>query len=323
VIDEVQKAPAILNVVHDLLEKPGGQNLRFILTGSSSRKLKSAGADLLAGRALTLEFHPFIAKELGEYWNLETALKQGMLPVVWNSEDPQGSLRSYIGTYLKEEVLQERLVRNLESFARFLEVMTFSQGSPLNTSAMARESSIGQKAAEGYVSLVEDLLIGSRLSVFQKKAKRELSVHPKFYYFDCGVFRSLHPMGALDEPHQIEGQVLETLVYQHLKAWISYHDPSLNLYFWRTRSEVEVDFILYGKEEFVAIEVKNSSRIRMEDLKGLRSFGEDYPQAKLIYLYRGEKRERHFENILCLPVDDFLRNLDPSFSLEKAIQEAI
>lgn len=312
IVDEVQKVPALLSVVHELLERPFGKNLQFILTGSSSRKLKSMGADLLAGRALSLQFHPFLAKELGSHWNLDQALQMGTLPVVLASEDPSASLSAYIGTYLKEEVLQERLVRNLESFARFLEVLSFSQGSPLNVSSMSREASVGQKTAEGYIEIIQDLLIGSKLTVFQKKAKRELSSHPKFYYFDCGVFRSLRPVGPLDEPHQIEGQVLETLVYQHLRAWLSYQNDSSNgIYYWRTRSDVEVDFVLYGKNLFSAIEVKNSSRIRVEDLKGLRTFGEDYPQAKLIFLYRGSKRELHYGNIACLPVDGFLKGLDP------------
>ncbi len=310
VIDEVQKVPALLSVVHDLLEKPQGKNLRFILTGSSSRKLKTAGADLLAGRAHTIQFHPFMATELDRHWDLERALEIGTLPVVWNSEDASNSLQSYIGTYLREEVLQERLVRNLGNFSRFLEVMSFSQGSSLNISAMGRECQIEQKTAEGFVELIEDLLIGSRLSVFQKRAKRELSTHPKFYYFDTGVYRSLRPTGPLDTPENIAGIALETLVYQHLRAWISIKDPKLTLSYWRTRSGVEVDFVVYGKEEFIAIEVKNSNRIRTEDLRALRTFAEDYPESKQIFLYRGAQREMHHD-ILCLPIDDFFKNLDP------------
>ena len=308
VIDEVQKVPGILNVVHHLLEEKNGTKIQFILTGSSSRKLKHSGADLLAGRALMLKFSPFTAAELGSYWDLKKAMNIGMLPVVWAAEDPDGALRSYIGTYLREEVLQERLVRNLESFARFLEMMSFSQGSPLNISSVAREAHVQQKTAEGYVELIEDLLIGTRVPVFKKKAKRELSSHSKFYYFDAGIYKSLRPIGPLDDPQGMGGAILETLVYQHLQAWIQLQDPSLSLYFWRTRSDVEVDFVVYGASAFFAVEVKNSDRIRMEDLKGLRTFGEDYPNARKVFLYRGEKSEIH-HGIECIPAEKFLRSL--------------
>ncbi|MGK5088578.1 AAA family ATPase [Bdellovibrionota bacterium FG-2] len=314
VIDEVQKVPSLLSVVHSILEKPVGRNVRFILTGSSSRKLKAVGADLLAGRALTLEMHPFMAAELGSTWSLKKAMEIGMLPVVWGGEDPRSVLRAYLGTYLKEEVLQERLVRNLESFSRFLEAISFSQGSVLNVSAMARDAHVGQKTAEGYLELIEDLLIGKRLEVFRKKAKRELSAHSKFYFFDAGVFRAARPLGPLDEPGAIGGVALETLVYQHLRAWIAYRDPSLSLHYWRTRSDVEVDFVVYGQDTFMALEVKHSTRIRMEDLRGLRAFKEDYPEAKVMFLYLGSRQETH-HGIACVPLEQFLLRLDPFMSL--------
>ena len=314
VIDEVQKVPSLLSVVHDLLEQPYGKKTRVIMTGSSSRKLRAAGADLLAGRALNLTFHPFMAKELGAHWDLSRALQWGTLPVVWASEDPLAALNSYVGTYLKEEVLQEGLVRNLGNFSRFLEVMSSSQASPVNVSAMAREAQVGQKTAEGYVQLIADLLLGEKLPLFTKKAKRELSAHAKFFYFDCGVFQSLRPSGPLDAPASIAGVGLETLVYQHLRAWIAYGARALSLHFWRTRSGVEVDFVIYGKEEFAAIEVKASRRIRSEDLGGLRAFGTDYPGARLLLLYGGEKKEI-IDNIICLPVGQFLKDLDPAHAL--------
>jgi predicted AAA+ superfamily ATPase len=308
VIDEVQKAPELLSVVHSLIEERCGHV--FVLTGSSSRKLKHAGVDMLAGRALLRTMHPFMAGELGEVFDLDTALTQGMLPVVWDSPEPSGVLRSYVGTYLREEVRMEGLVRSLEDFSRFLEVMSFSHAQILNTSNVARDCGVERKTVEGYLSVLEDLLLARRLPVFQKRAKRETTQHPKFFLFDAGVFRSLRPMGPLDSPEEAAGPALEGLVHQHLRAWIDYGGRDLDLYYWRTRSGSEIDFVLYGSDGFHAIEVKNSARLRPSDLIPLRTFRQDYPECTPLFLYRGEA-PLLIDGIRCLHVDDFLRRLHP------------
>lgn len=277
VIDEIQKVPELLSVVHFLIERKLG--LRFILTGSSSRKLKKTGADLLAGRVIKQTLHPFMAVELGKKFNLASALKQGLLPLVFSAADPDAVLRTYASLYVKEEVQMEGLVRNIGNFSRFLEAVSFSHGSLINISNVARECEVERKVVEAYVTILEDLLLAIRIPVFSKKAKRATITHPKFYYFDVGVYRSLRPRGPLDKPEEIEGAALEGLVAQHLIAWSFYRDEKNKVYFWRTAAGSEVDFIVYGEEVFWAIEVKNTSKIRPEDLRSLRSFKSEYPQS--------------------------------------------
>jgi uncharacterized protein len=313
VIDEIQKVPELLPVVHDLIEMK--KEWKFILTGSSARKLKRKGVDMLGGRALLYSLHPFMAAELGKNFNFDKALHFGLLPLTTFSESPDQVLRSYAALYLREEVQMEGLVRNIGSFSRFLEAISFSHSSQLNISNVAQECGVERKTVEGYVEILEDILLGSRLPVFTKRAKRQLAGHPKFYMFDTGVFRSLRPHGPLDRTGEIEGQALEGLIEQHLRAWITYSDIKHELFFWRTRAGVEVDFIVYGTDGIWAIEVKNSKTIRPADLRGLRSFKEEYPMSKTLFLYRGEDKLIN-SGVLCLPCVDFLMNLVPGRSLQ-------
>lgn len=309
VIDEVQKAPELLGVVHSLREK--SRSLRFVLTGSSARKLKQSAVDLLAGRALLRALHPFMASELGARFHLDAALMTGLLPLVLGSKDPGETLRAYHALYLKEEIQQEGLVRSIGGFARFLEAISFSHGSILNISNVARECEIERKTVEGYVGILEDLMLGFRLPVFTRRAQRSVVAHPKFYFFDAGVFRAARPSGPLDRSTEIDGAALEGLVAQHLRAWNSYRGEPNVLYYWRTRAGAEVDFVLYGKDGFWAIEVKNSRKIHPHDVRALKSFREDYPEARPLLLHRGADR-LEMDGIACLPCEAFLRALDPA-----------
>ena len=311
VLDEVQRVPELLTVVHDILETP--ERRRFILTGSSARKLRRGGVDFLAGRALFHTCHPFMAAELPSF-NLEQALQTGMIPLVLAAEDPPEALGAYASLYLDEEVRTEVWVRKIGDFARFLEAVSFSHGAVLNISNVARESQVKRRTVDGYLEVLEDLLLGFRLEVFTRRAKRETSAHPKFYYFDAGVFRSLRPRGPLDRPEEIDGAALEGLVAQHLRAWIAYSAGDYGLFFWRTRAGSEVDFVIYGSDGFWALEVKNTRQVRPEDLRALRGFKEDFPEAEALFLYRGEERLR-IKEILCLPVEEFLRELRPNREL--------
>jgi len=306
IIDEVQKVPDLLNLVHYLIEE--NKELQFILTGSSSRKLKRSGVDLLAGRAVLRKCHPFLLSELGDRFDEEKILQNGLLPLIWNSPYPKAELGAYIDLYLKEEIQQEGYVRNLGDFSRFLETISFSQGSVLNQSEISRECEVERKTVSGYIGILEDLLLSIRLPVFTKRAKRRLIRHEKFYFFDTGVYRHLRPKGPLDKPSEIEGIVLEGLVMQHLRAWIDYSQNDTSLYYWRTKSGTEVDFILYGSEIFTAIEVKNSAKVRRSDLGGLKAFREDYPESQQLLLYRG-KDKLQVDGILCLPWELFLKKL--------------
>jgi len=308
VVDEIQKVPQLLDVVHLLMERHAGW--RFVLTGSSARKLKRAGVDLLAGRAVMKTMHPFMGAELGEAFSLGEALTTGMIPLVVDATDPTETLKAYVSLYLKEEVQMEGLVRNIGAFSRFLESISFSHGAVLNVSDVARDCQVKGKTVEGYVSVIEDLLLAFRIPVFSKRAKRHLSSHPKFYYFDAGVFRALRPSGPLDAPQEIDGAALEGLVVQHLRAWIGYGDDSCRLYFWRTKSGTEVDFVLYGPDTFCAIEVKNTSRIHSKMVRGLLAFQKDYPEAQTFLLYRG-KEAMKIKGIMCLPCENFLKSLKP------------
>jgi uncharacterized protein len=303
ILDEIQKIPEVLTVVHQLIETK--KKVQFILTGSSSRKLKRTGVDLLGGRAELCRMHPFTAKELGSYFNLESALKFGLLPLLYDKSDPSSSLRAYLGLYVKEEVFSEGLVRNIGNFSRFLEAVSFSHASILNISNVARESGMERKTVEGYLSILEDLLLSFTIPIFSKKAKRDLISHKKFYLFDAGIFLEMRPKGPLDAPEEIAGASLEGLVALNLRAYLDYEKKSANLYYWRTRSGLEVDFVLYGKDIFWAIEVKNSNKVRTEDLKGLQKFLLDYPTCDAYLLYRGKERLKK-DNILCMPVEDFL-----------------
>ncbi|MDX9735616.1 MAG: DUF4143 domain-containing protein [Thermoanaerobaculia bacterium] len=310
VLDEVQRVPQLLPVVHEILESPDRR--RFVLTGSSARKLRRGGFDLLAGRALVRSLHPFMAAELPSF-DLGAAVKHGLLPLVRASRKPADVLAAYASLYLEQEVRLEGLARNVGGFARFLEAASFSHGGVLNVANVARECQIERKTVSGYVDVLEDLLLGFRLPVFAKRAKREVTAHPKFYFFDAGVFRSLRPRGPLDRPEEIDGAALEGLVAQHLRAWLAYGGAG-NLFFWRTRAGSEVDFVVYGPSGFWAIEVKNTGRVRPEDLRPLAAFAEEYPEAVSILLYRGEERLR-IGKTWCLPVEAFLRQLVPGRSL--------
>ena len=241
IIDEIQKAPSLLSLIHALIEEK--KQWRFILTGSSARKLKREGADL----------------------------------------------KTYLALYMKEEVQMEGLVRNVEEFGQFLEIISFSQASILNYANIARDCHVSSKSVENYVSILEDLLLCFKLPVFTKKAKRLLAVKSKFYYFDTGVYRSIRPKGSLDYPEELNGIILETLVAQHLRAWLDYSNKEGKLYFWRTKNGLEVDFIVYGEIGFYAIEVKYATNIHPKDLRGLIEFKQDYLEVECLLLYQGKE----------------------------------
>ena len=306
VVDEIQRVPELLNEVHRLIEL---RRLRFVLTGSSARKLRQRGVNLLAGRALTRHLHPLMASELGSDFDLKRALRWGCLPLACTSEKPQDYLNSYAATYLREEVQQEGFARNIGAFGRFLEAASFSQGSVLNMAAVARECAVSAKVVEDYFSILEDLLIAVRLPVFTKHAKRRLIAHPKFYYFDAGVFQSIRPRGPLDATEQIHGAALETLFLQQARALNDYRDLGYRLHYWRTAIGEEVDFVLYGERGLRAFEVKMAQNIRPDDLRGLLSFRTDFPQAKAHLLYLGNRRW-HDRGVEVLPFADCVTQLD-------------
>jgi uncharacterized protein len=308
VIDEVQKVPKILDVVHGLIEE--NKKVQFILTGSSSRKLRRGGVNLLAGRALQKHFHPFMGCELDGQFDLEKALKTGMIPLVWASSSPEEKLQAYVDLYLQEEVKAEALVRQIGDFSRFLEAMAYSHGSVLNLTNVSRECQVPRKTVALHLQILEDLLLGYTIPVFERRAKRETTAHPKFYFFDPGVFRVLRKQGFLDLSTEVEGVALEGMMAEHLRGWIDFQKTRVELYFWRTRAGIEVDFILYGPETFYAIEVKNNKTIAPHDLSGLKEFQKDYPEVTPILIYRGKEKIKR-DKILCLPAEEFFLQMNP------------
>lgn len=305
IIDEVQRIPELLNEIHRLIEK---NKYKFILTGSSARKIRRKGVNLLAGRALSYHLYPLTALELGDNFNLDHSLMYGNLPCAYTEKDPKAYLESYVKTYLEEEIQQEGLTRNLGAFSRFLEAASFSQGAPLNVSSVARDCSVERKVVESYFSILEDLLIAYRIPVFTKKAKRRMVNHPKFYFFDTGLYRTLRPAGPLDMPEEIEGHAIETLFLQELTAVNSYLRLGYNISYWMTSNNTEVDFVLYGNKGILAFEVKRTAKISTAMFKGLKAFKRDYPQAKTYFVYGGERVLREGD-IEIIPVKEAVKKL--------------
>lgn len=316
IIDEIQRIPELLSLIHAIIEEK--LDYQFIMTGSSARKLKREGVDLLAGRAFMCHMHPFIASELGTLFSLEKALQIGLLPLVWGTEQSEIALKNYCALYLKEEIQAEGLVRNINNYARFLEAVSFSHGCLLNTSNISRECDVSRTTIDTYLQILIDMLLAFTLPVFTKRAKREVTKHPKFYLFDSGVYTSVRPKGPIDRTEEIGGPALEGLVAQHLRAWIDAQKGDYHLSFWRTRTQLEVDFIVYGPNEFCAVEVKNSESISPKDLHGLQAFCEEYPEAKPLLLYRGSKR-RYEKGIRIIPCEEFLKELRPEILLSDTI----
>lgn len=305
-IDEVQRVPELLNEVHRLIEH---QYQRFILTGSSARKLRKFGTNLLAGRALRYHMHPLTIQELGTSFNLSHALTLGLLPATYTYDQPAHYLSTYVEAYLREEVQQEGLTRNLGAFARFLEIASYSQGNTTNYAEIAREVGVDRKVIENYFSILRDLLLCHTIAPFTKHAKRKLIQKERFYYFDTGVYHQLRPTGLLDNAQEINGIGLETLFLQSTLALIDYLKLDQNVYYWRTTSGIEVDFILYGEKSLLAFEIKHTSHITPKSIKGLKQFKEDYPMCQAYLIYQGEETQYLADGIIALPFETALLRL--------------
>jgi uncharacterized protein len=305
IIDEIQKIPLLLNEVHRLIEE---KKHKFVLTGSSARSLRKKGVNLLAGRAIVYYLYPLTVQELGEHFDLRRSLHYGNLPAILSEPKPEAYLKAYINTYLKEEVQQEGLTRNLGSFIRFLEVASFSQGSILNMAQIARDVGVHQKIVASYFEILDDLLLAYRLPIFSKRAKRKVINHPKFYFFDAGIYSALKPKGIIDSEAELEGVALETLFLQELHAINEYYQLDYQIFYWRTQTGLEVDFVLYGSNGFYAFEIKRSNYVSKRDAKGLQHFSEEYPEAKLYLLYGGNQKY-YYDNVIAQSITETLKNL--------------
>ena len=272
-LDEVQRLPYLLNEVHRYIED---KKLRFILCGSSSRKLKTVGTNLLAGRALKRGLHPFVPEELGKDFDLEEVLTHGSIPLIWKSESKKETLEAYAQLYLKEEIQAEALVRNLGGFARFLPLAALFHGQILSIAALARDSGIPRTTVQGYIEILEDTLLAYRLSAFEGNLRVREKKHPKFYWIDPGLVQSFsRDMVRVDLKRNIrlKGNLFEGWIASTLRAYQDYRKMFDEFYYWSPADaqKTEVDFLLRKKNDFVAIEVKTTERLRPEDLLGLKA----------------------------------------------------
>lgn len=302
IIDEVQKLPILLDEVQHLIEE---KKYRFILTGSSARKLKRSGANLLAGRARTKYLFPAVTPEIPDY-SLLRILSFGALPFVYNSQDPAAELADYVGTYLQEEIQAESLVRNITHFSSFLQTAALSNCEQLNFSKIASDAGVPQRTTVEYYKILEDTRIGYLLLPFTQSRNRKIVSQGKFYFFDVGVSNFLCGRATLIQPKtELFGKTLEQFILTELKAYVSYKNDGRNISFWRTRAGVEVDFLL-GDE--VAIEVKGTDFVTEKHLKGLSLLAEEV-QLKRQIIVSMDPTVRKIGNILILPVELFLKQL--------------
>ncbi|MBR7066798.1 MAG: ATP-binding protein [Bacteroidales bacterium] len=304
IIDEVQKVPALLDEVHWLIENCG---LRFVLSGSSARKLRRSGANLLGGRALSQTLFPLVSAEIPNF-DLNRALNCGMLPRHYLSANAAQRIRAYIGDYLQQEIIEEAIVRQLNSFMRFLQVAALCNTEIVNYANIAQDCGVSAKTAKEYFAILEETMLGFYLPAFTRVAKRRVVQSPKFYFFDVAIPNHLLRRTPLRLGTDVYGHALEHLVVQELRAFLAYrHGGDKSLAYWRTLdNRYEVDAVIGDAE--VAIEVKAATSISSRDTRGLRAFGEEHPNAKL-YLLSQEERPRKLNGIEVWPVQQFLQRL--------------
>jgi predicted AAA+ superfamily ATPase len=302
IIDEIQRIPSLLNEVHWLIENRG---IRFILSGSSPRKILRSGGNLLGGRAMRYELYPLTSAEVPEF-DLLKALKSGLLPRHYLAKNSDKLLSAYIGSYLRDEISTEAKIRNISSFSRFLEAAAFSNGEMVNFSNIAAECGISSPTVKEYFQILEDTMTGRFVQAFQKKPKRRVITAPKFYYFDVGIAGFLLKRGSIEYGSEAFGKALEHFIYQELFAYSHYSDKNFKVSYWRTASQIEVDFIL-GEHE-VALEIKATNVINPRHLKGLKSFSEEYTTKKSI-IVSCDPYPRKIDDITALPWNIFLEKL--------------
>ncbi|MCL4484639.1 MAG: AAA family ATPase [Bacteroidetes bacterium] len=302
IVDEIQRIPALLNEIHWMIVN---KNIRFILSGSSPRNILRAGGNLLGGRALRYELYPLIYHEIPDF-DLIRALNNGLLPRHYLSSNAGKFLSAYIGSYLRDEIMAEAKIRNIASFSRFLEMAAFSNGEMVNYANIATDCGVSAPTVKEYFQILEDTLTGRFLPSFQKRPKRRVIHASKFYFFDIGIANYLMKRGKIEIGSESFGKAFEHFIYLELYAHSKYSDINYPINYWRTTSQIEVDFILGDHE--VAIEVKSTDMVNSRHTKGLKSFAKEYPVNKLIVV-SNDPYPRQIDNILVLPWRIFLDQL--------------
>lgn len=302
VIDEIQKIPQLLDEVHWLIVNRG---IRFILCGSSARKLKRIGTNLLGGRAMSVKLYPLVSAEIPDF-DLVRGINHGMLPRHYLAANPKKRLEAYIGTYLKEEIQDEAVVRQLAAFNRFLDVAAQSNGEIINYKNIAQDCGVSAVTIKEYFAILQQTLIGYMLPAFTDSKKRRAITAPKFYYFDVGVANHLLHRSNLQQGSVDFGHAFEHLMIQELIAYLSYSESDEHLSYWRTASGYEVDAIIGDGR--VAIEFKSSEEVQSKHTKGLKAFSEEYADARLIVVSM-DVNPRMSNGVEIVPAMDFLQLL--------------
>ncbi len=302
IIDEIPEVPELLNEVHRLIVE---RQLVFILCGSSARKLKRKGHNTLGGRALPVCLFPLVSAEIPDF-DIDRAVTYGMIPSHYLARRPDRLLSGYIDIYLKEEIKEEALVRNLDGFHRFLEVAALTDGEIINNNNIAQECGVHATTVSSYFDILEDTLLGYRIPAYTKVMQRRLVQAPRFYYFDVGIANHLLRRKELVRGTADYGHAFEHLVIQELVAWLHYTHSDERLSYWRTYTGIEVDAIIGDAR--VAIEVKSAEEIQNKHLKNLRIFAEEHPLSRLLVV-SNDVFTRRIGNIECLYVKDFFHLL--------------
>jgi predicted AAA+ superfamily ATPase len=303
VIDEIQKLPELLDEVHSLISRYG---FRFILCGSSARRLVRGGGNLLGGRAVRLELFPLISGEIPDF-SLDRALNHGLLPSHYLSNAPEPLIEAYVGEYLKEEILAESLTRNLPAFQHFLEVASFSNGQTVNFASIAREVGLSAPGVRGYFEILVDTLIACWVPAWRKYAKRRVIQSPRFYFFDVGLVNELAHRGTL-KPGSFEyGAAFEHFIFMELRAYTSYKGGQPSITYWRTSSGFEVDFVL--GDATLAVEVKSTDNPTRDHMKGLRAWKTEHKDSRCLLVCRAPRPRMTEDDIGIMPWQSFLNRL--------------
>lgn len=301
VIDEIQKIPFLLDEVHRLIQK---HNTKFLLTGSSARKLKNGATNLLAGRAWQAHLLPLTSREIDNF-NLEQYLIRGGLPHVYDSNDFKIELLEYLSLYLREEIASEALTRNIEAFSQFLDLIGLSNGSEINYQSFASDCGVSLNTIKNYFEILNDTLIGYPLEAFVKTKKRKAITRSKYYLFDIGVVNSINDIGELSEKTNLFGNAFEHFIINEVRAYLLYNKINETMFYWRSTAKHEVDLIIGNK---LAIEIKSSKRTKEKDLKGLRTLREEGLISKYILVNFDEIEQSH-DGISSMPWFKFLDRL--------------